>query len=58
LNREILQAGGWITTLARSGQQWDAPNSWAPLQWIVHRGLQRYGFGWTNGVLLSLPDRL
>ncbi|MGD2131067.1 MAG: alpha,alpha-trehalase TreF [Lysobacterales bacterium] len=107
LSREFLRPGGWATTRARSGQQWDAPNGWAPLQWIVYRGLQRYGFedeavrgarrwvrnnlavyertgrllekynveeigafagggeyevqhgfGWTNGVLLSLMDRL
>lgn len=107
LSRDFLRAGGWLTTLTRSGQQWDAPNGWAPLQWIVYRGLQRYGFadeaaegarrwvrnnievyertgrllekynveeigaftgggeyevqhgfGWTNGVLLSLLDRL
>lgn len=107
LSREFLQSGGWVTTLTRSGQQWDAPNGWAPLQWVVYRGLRRYGFeaeaaegarrwvrnnvqtyqdtgrllekynveevgafagggeyevqhgfGWTNGVLLSLLDRL
>jgi alpha,alpha-trehalase len=107
LSREFLRPGGWVTTRTRSGQQWDAPNGWAPLQWVVYRGLQRYGFeaeavegarrwvrnnvevyertgrllekynveeigafagggeyevqhgfGWTNGVLLSLLDRL
>jgi alpha,alpha-trehalase len=107
LNGQFLRPGGWVTTLTQSGQQWDAPNGWAPLQWIVYRGLQRYGFeaeaaegaqrwvrnnlevyertgrllekynveeigafagggeyevqhgfGWTNGVLLSLLDRL
>jgi alpha,alpha-trehalase len=26
-----------------SGQQWDDPNGWAPLQWIAYRGLARYG---------------
>ena len=26
-----------------TGQQWDAPNGWAPLQWIAIRGLQNYG---------------
>ena len=25
------------------GQQWDAPNGWAPLQWIAVEGLNRYG---------------
>ena len=27
-----------------SGQQWDAPNGWAPLQWIAVEGLRAYGF--------------
>ncbi|HBT4642740.1 TPA: alpha,alpha-trehalase, partial [Klebsiella aerogenes] len=25
------------------GQQWDAPNGWAPLQWVAVEGLQNYG---------------
>lgn len=36
--------GGLTTSLKNSGKQWDAPNGWAPLQWIVIQGLQRYGF--------------
>ena len=27
-----------------SGQQWDQPNGWAPLQWIAVTGLRNYGF--------------
>jgi len=30
--------------LNNSGQQWDGPNGWAPLQWIVFTGLSNYGF--------------
>lgn len=44
LRRDFLQAGGWVTTLVHSGQQWDWPNGWAPLQWIVYKGLMNYGF--------------
>jgi alpha,alpha-trehalase len=44
LNAEFLQAGGWVTTLLKTGQQWDWPNGWAPLQWIVYKGLTNYGF--------------
>lgn len=107
IEREFLRPGGWMTSLTRSGQQWDAPNGWAPLHWVVYAGLKRYGFaeeaeegarrwvrnntevykktgrflekynvesigdytgggeyavqhgfGWTNGVLLSLMDEL
>ena len=104
---EFLAPGGWMTTSVTSGQQWDRPNGWAPLQWIVFEGLCNYGytdeaevggkrwaannidvyertgrllekydvenldalaaggeydvqdgFGWTNGVLLALMNRL
>ena len=44
LGAEFLRPGGWLTTLTDTGQQWDAPNGWAPLQWIVFEGLRRYGF--------------
>jgi alpha,alpha-trehalase len=29
--------------LIPSGQQWDAPNGWPPLQWLAVQGLRRYG---------------
>ncbi|WP_207534977.1 alpha,alpha-trehalase TreF [Desertivirga arenae] len=103
LQRTFLQPGGLLTTPVNTGQQWDAPNGWAPLQWLAISGLNKYGnkklameisrrwvslnikvfnrsgklmekynvvdttqvagggeyptqdgFGWTNGVLLSL----
>ncbi|WP_221393902.1 alpha,alpha-trehalase TreA [Dyadobacter sp. NIV53] len=40
----FLRSGGLLTTLVRSGQQWDAPNGWAPLQWITYKGLRNYNF--------------
>ncbi|MGH7583086.1 MAG: alpha,alpha-trehalase TreF, partial [Gemmatimonadales bacterium] len=43
LRRHFLQPGGFVTTRIRSGQQWDAPNGWPPLQWLAIRGLERYG---------------
>src|SRR5690606_9959848 len=33
-----------VTTLHNTGQQWDAPNGWAPLQWVTIEGLRNYGF--------------
>ncbi|POT59263.1 alpha,alpha-trehalase [Citrobacter amalonaticus] len=39
----LLQPGGLSTTSVKSGQQWDAPNGWAPLQWVATEGLQNYG---------------
>lgn len=44
LKADFLQAGGWVTTLNKTGQQWDWPNGWAPLQWMVYQGLMTYGF--------------
>lgn len=107
MQKDFLKAGGWATTSNYSGQQWDAPNGWAPSQWMVYNGLRNYGhcseaedgasrwvknniavyrntgrllekynveeigtfaeggeyavqdgFGWTNGVLLSLMNEL
>lgn len=39
---QLLEDGGLVTTTVESGQQWDAPNGWAPLQWIAVSGLTRY----------------
>ena len=39
----LLAPGGLRTTTYRTGQQWDLPNGWAPLQWIAVEGLGRYG---------------
>lgn len=35
----LLQAGGALTTIEKTGQQWDAPNAWAPLQLMLIEGL-------------------
>ncbi len=43
LRREFLKEGGLIATLTHNGQQWDAPNGWAPLQWVAIEGLRHYG---------------
>ena len=34
----LLQPGGIATTEHVSGQQWDLPNGWAPLQWLAIGG--------------------
>ncbi|MBN8815234.1 MAG: alpha,alpha-trehalase TreA [Sphingomonas sp.] len=39
----MVAPGGLLTTLEVTEQQWDAPNGWAPLQWIAVAGLERYG---------------
>jgi alpha,alpha-trehalase len=42
IEKEFLQPGGVTSTLNNTGQQWDAPNGWAPLQWITVQGLRHY----------------
>ncbi|MCB0846959.1 MAG: trehalase, partial [Bacteroidetes bacterium] len=44
ISEKFLQPGGLRTTLEETGQQWDAPNGWAPLQWMGYKGLLNYGF--------------
>jgi len=44
LEEKFLFPGGLVTTLSEdTGQQWDKPNGWAPLQWIAIKGLENYG---------------
>ncbi|PWJ44486.1 alpha,alpha-trehalase TreF [Sediminitomix flava] len=44
IESEFLKDGGVVTTLIESGEQWDAPNGWAPLQWMTVKGLLNYGY--------------
>jgi alpha,alpha-trehalase len=39
----LLQPNGLATSTEATGQQWDTPNGWAPLQWIAVKGLSDYG---------------
>ena len=43
MRASLLMAHGLATTTADTGEQWDAPNGWAPLQWIAIDGLRRHG---------------
>lgn len=44
LGRDFLQPGGFVSTLTETGQQWDAPNGWAPEQYVGVMGLRNYGY--------------
>lgn len=44
IEKDFLKDGGLLTTLEDNGQQWDAPNGWAPLHWVVIQGLREYGY--------------
>lgn len=43
LRLTLLRPEGVVPTPVVSGQQWDAPNGWAPLVWLTIEGLRRYG---------------
>jgi alpha,alpha-trehalase len=62
IRESFLHKGGVVSTLHHSGQQWDFPNGWAPLQWITHQGLLRYNFTQTAAEIrqrwMSLNDKV
>ena len=43
LEAKLLRDGGFVTTVNNTGEQWDAPNGWAPLEWMMIWGLDRCG---------------
>jgi alpha,alpha-trehalase len=43
VQRHLLGANGLLSTALATRQQWDAPNGWAPLQWMAALGLARCG---------------
>jgi len=43
IREKLLKPGGVQTTEYNTGQQWDAPNGWAPLEWMTIWGLDRCG---------------
>lgn len=62
LRDDFLQMGGLQTTLNRTGEQWDSPNGWAPLQWIAYKAMKNYGFHQLANEIrsrwLNLNDRI
>jgi alpha,alpha-trehalase len=43
IRQKLLDPGGVATTEFDTGEQWDAPNGWAPLEWMTIWGLDRCG---------------
>lgn len=41
IRQHLLRGGGVLTTTNMGHQQWDAPNGWAPLQWMTIWALER-----------------
>ena len=43
LKDQLLKDGGLQSSAFNTGQQWDAPNGWAPLQWMAVMALENCG---------------
>ncbi len=54
LRDALLGNWGLATTARVTGEQWDSPNGWAPLQWIACQGLWQYG---ENDLANEIADR-
>ena len=54
IREKLLKVGGLATTVYHTGQQWDAPNGWAPLQYIAVKGLMNYGH---NALAETIAER-
>ncbi len=39
----LLTPGGILASEYETGEQWDKPNGWAPLQWMAIQGFKMYG---------------
>ncbi|XVF53127.1 hypothetical protein PTKIN_Ptkin05aG0075200 [Pterospermum kingtungense] len=53
----LLCAAGIATSLTKSGQQWDFPNGWAPLQHMIVEGLSRSGSMEARKVAKDIAER-
>lgn len=49
--------GGIPTTLEHSGEQWDFPNAWAPLQHMMIMGLDSTGDSWAKDLAYEIALR-
>jgi alpha,alpha-trehalase len=44
IQEKLVKDGGVVTTVYHTGEQWDAPNGWAPLQFLAVKGLLNYHY--------------
>lgn len=49
--------GGIPTTLEHSGEQWDYPNAWPPLQYIMVMSLYNSGDNWAQDLAFEIAQR-
>ncbi|XP_015513506.1 trehalase isoform X1 [Neodiprion lecontei] len=53
----MIHLGGIPATLEHSGEQWDYPNAWAPLQWIMIRALNNTEDPWAQRLAYEISQR-
>lgn len=53
----LLRPAGIATSLTNTGQQWDFPNGWAPLQHLIVEGLVVYGSEEANSLAKDIALR-
>ncbi|KAL3499182.1 hypothetical protein ACH5RR_038275 [Cinchona calisaya] len=53
----LLRPSGIATSLTNTGQQWDFPNGWAPLQHLIVEGLAMYGSEEANSLAKDIAIR-
>lgn len=47
-SESLVRPGGVVTSTTASGQQWDYPNCWPPLNWLVIEGLRAREPAWSS----------
>nr|AUX15124.1 membrane-bound trehalase [Sogatella furcifera] len=52
-----VNQGGVPTTLEHSGEQWDYPNAWPPLQYIMIMSLDATGDDWAQQLAYQFTDK-
>lgn len=56
-NQIMLNQGGIPTTLEHSGEQWDYPNAWPPLQYFFIMSLNNTGDPWAERLAYEISQR-
>lgn len=56
-NKIMLNLGGIPATLEHSGEQWDYPNAWPPLQYFVIESLDNSGDKWAKRLAFEMSER-
>lgn len=56
-NKNIMYPGGIPTTVEHTGEQWDYPNAWPPLQHIMIAGLNNTGVEGAQRLAFEIAEK-